>query len=71
VVEEHNLDLSAVVGIDDAGPNVNAVLGGEARAGRYPAIGTGGDSDGNLGRDEVAATGGKRNVLRGVEVVAG
>lgn len=41
VVEEQDLHLAPVVGVDDAGARLNGVLDGEAGAGCHAAVGTG------------------------------
>lgn len=38
MVEEENLDGSAVVCVDDTGTGIDEVLGGEARAGSNSAV---------------------------------
>ena len=38
MVEEQDLDLAAVIGVDDTRTGVDKVLGGKARSGRNPAV---------------------------------
>ena len=51
MVKDYNLDLSGVVGVNDAGTDVNHVLGSKARAGGYSSVDSLGNSDGQASPD--------------------
>ena len=46
MVEDYNLDISGIVGVNDAGTDVNHVLGSKARAGGYSPVDPLGNGDG-------------------------
>ena len=51
MVEDYNLDLSGIVGVHDAGTDVNHVLGSKARAGGYSPVDPLGNGDGEASPD--------------------
>ena len=71
MVEEHDADVAGVVLVDDAGADVDEVLGGEAGARCDAAVGAVRDADLEVGLGDGLALRGDGEVVGGVEVVAG
>ena len=70
-IEEENANIPAIVGVNNAGADINTVLEREAGAGRNPAIATRRNAELKIGGHACAPSGSNDLFLSGKEIVSG